>query len=217
VQLEMTLETWRPILQDAIAKRQKLEGFSVNEIGDLQEKERLFGAAEAAIERLRFVGDYFISRALAEAGKTADLTAEELMVVSDRIKKELERGESEEESLEIKALRSSTKRMMNLGNPTGSAPRKPFHWLLEFPEVFLEGEPGFSAIVGNPPFLGRSFISAGLGDDYLLYVLSVFVQSNGNADICSHFCNASRGLRLWKQGGHGLAKPCGPTGLSQKL
>jgi hypothetical protein len=30
-------------------------------------------------------------------------------------------------------------------------------------------------------------------------------------------CNTSRGLRLWKQGGHGLAKPCGPTGLSQKL
>ena len=32
----------------------------------------------------------------------------------------------------------------------------PFHWPLMFPEAFVEhqGEPGFSALVGNPPFQG---------------------------------------------------------------
>src|SRR5437763_12299029 len=35
--------------------------------------------------------------------------------------------------------------------------RRPFHWPLEFPEVFaigLEEERGLSAVVSNPPFLG---------------------------------------------------------------
>jgi hypothetical protein len=74
VQLATTLKTWQPILQDAIAKRKKLETFSVNGIGDLHEKERLFEEAEQKIDRLRFVGDYLISRALTDSGKTADLT-----------------------------------------------------------------------------------------------------------------------------------------------
>jgi hypothetical protein len=206
VQLEAASGTWRPILQDAIAKRKKLEGFSVNGIGDLQEKERLFGEAEVAIERLRFVGDYLISRALADAGKTADLTAEELMVVSDRIKQELQRGALEEESLEIKALRSSTERMMNLGNPAGNAPRKPFHWLLEFPEVFLEGE-GFAAIVGNPPFQGGLKLFTSLGGDYrdfLVEGLAKGIRGNrGTADLCAYFFLRSSSL-LQKEGVFGL-------------
>jgi 16S rRNA G527 N7-methylase RsmG len=154
-------------LQDAIAKRRKLESFSTTVIQDLQEKERLYAEAERAIERLQFVGDYLIARALADAQKTANLTHEDLMVVSDRINKELARSETEAESLEIKALKASTERMMNLGNPANQAPRKPFHWLLEFPEVFLEGETkGFSAIVGNPPFQGGKKITGAVGTDY---------------------------------------------------
>src|SRR5579885_1603240 len=30
----------------------------------------------------------------------------------------------------------------------------PFHWPLEFPEVFDRDNPGFDAVVGNPPFAG---------------------------------------------------------------
>jgi hypothetical protein len=30
----------------------------------------------------------------------------------------------------------------------------PFHWEIEFPEVFRKG--GFDAIVGNPPFAGKT-------------------------------------------------------------
>ena len=202
VQLATTLKTWQPILKRALVARQKLESFSVNGIRDLQEKERLFEESEKEIDRLRFVGDYLISRALADTGKTAELTRGELMVVSQRIEKELAGTITPEESRDIVALKSSTQRMMNLGNPVGQTPRTPFHWLLEFPEVFLEGE-GFSAIVGNPPFLGRSFISGNSGDDYLLYLLSIFPQSNGNSDICSHFLRQAS-LLLSKFGFIGL-------------
>ena len=40
---------------------------------------------------------------------------------------------------------------------------RPFHWEVEFPEVFARDNPGFDAIVGNPPFAGKNTISAWLG------------------------------------------------------
>ena len=38
----------------------------------------------------------------------------------------------------------------------GERPLVPFHWEIEFPEVFERDRPGFDAIVGNPPFMGGS-------------------------------------------------------------
>ncbi|MCU0549310.1 MAG: hypothetical protein MUC48_08180 [Leptolyngbya sp. Prado105] len=204
-QLSIAAQTWRPILQDAIAKRRKLESFSTNVIQDLQEKERLYAEAEQEIERLRFVGDYLIGRALADAEKTANLATEELMVISDRISRELQRKETEAESLEIRALKESTERMMNLGNPANQAPRKPFHWLLEFPEVFLEGEAkGFSAIVGNPPFQGGKKITGALGTNYREFLVTHLANNiKGNADLCAYFFLQTEQL-LNKLGGFGL-------------
>ena len=41
----------------------------------------------------------------------------------------------------------------------GEHPLPPFHWEIEFPEVFARENGGFDAIVGNPPFLGERDIS----------------------------------------------------------
>ena len=38
-------------------------------------------------------------------------------------------------------------------------PIVPFHWEVEFPEVFSRTSPGFDAIVGNPPFAGKNTLS----------------------------------------------------------
>ena len=37
----------------------------------------------------------------------------------------------------------------------------PFHWQVEFPEVFTRENGGFDAIVGNPPFAGKNTIIGG--------------------------------------------------------
>jgi hypothetical protein len=69
--------------------------------------------------------------------------------------------------------------------------RRPFHWPLEFPEVFvvgLEEERGFSAIVSNPPFLGGQRISGPLGSDYRNFLITYMAQGKrGNADLCAYF------------------------------
>jgi len=68
----------------------------------------------------------------------------------------------------------------------------PFHWELEFPEVFRldavgKTTMGFDAFVGNPPFLGGSKISTHLGSSYLSFLLVVHTGSSGNADLVAHF------------------------------
>jgi hypothetical protein len=76
--------------------------------------------------------------------------------------------------------------------------RRPFHWPVEFPEVFLN-RGGFDAIVGNPPFMGGSKISGVLGTDYREYLVS-FIADNarGNADLCAYFLRrAFRILGPW--------------------
>jgi hypothetical protein len=73
------------------------------------------------------------------------------------------------------------------------------HWELEFPEVFERENPGFDAIVGNPPFLGGNKISGTLGADYLSWLQAVHVDIDGNSDFVSYFFRL--GFRLLRSTG----------------
>ena len=66
-------------------------------------------------------------------------------------------------------------------------PLAPFHWEIEFPEVFERENPGFDAIVGNPPFLGGKRISTVLGPSYRDWLVSLHAESSSNADLVAHF------------------------------
>jgi hypothetical protein len=99
--------------------------------------------------------------------------------------------------------------------------RHPFHWPLEFPEIFggdlapavnwdstdailhAECQParcGFDAIIGNPPFQGGQRITGALGTDYRDYLLDVLASGKrGSADLCAYFF--LRGYSLLTEGG----------------
>ncbi len=66
-------------------------------------------------------------------------------------------------------------------------PLAPFHWELEFPEVFERDNSGFDAIVGNPPFAGKNTVTAGNVDHYPDWLKQMHEQSHGNADLVAHF------------------------------
>ena len=66
-------------------------------------------------------------------------------------------------------------------------PHAPFHWEIEYPEVFEREDPGFDVVVGNPPFLGGKRISTTLGDGYRDWLTVVHRGSNSNADVVAHF------------------------------
>ena len=66
-------------------------------------------------------------------------------------------------------------------------PLAPFHWEIEFPEVFERENPGFDAFVGNPPFLGGKRVSTVLGDSYRDWAVEIHEEASANADLVAHF------------------------------
>jgi hypothetical protein len=82
---------------------------------------------------------------------------------------------------------------------TGEHPVTPFHWPMEFPEVFARENGGFDVIVGNPPFLGGSKISSIQGVRYAAWLQILHTGSHGNADLVAHFFR--RAFELVRHGG----------------
>ena len=64
---------------------------------------------------------------------------------------------------------------------------RPFHWDLEFPEVFSSERGGFDGFVGNPPFAGKNTIAEGSPDGILDWFKQLHPESHGNADLVAHF------------------------------
>ena len=66
-------------------------------------------------------------------------------------------------------------------------PLVPFHWEIEFPEVFERENPGFDAIIGNPPFAGKNTIGNSNAAGYLDWLKQLHIASHGNSDLVAHF------------------------------
>ena len=78
-------------------------------------------------------------------------------------------------------------------------PLAPFHWETEFPEVFDRDNPGFDAIVGNPPFAGKNTVAAANFDHYPNWLKQLHPRSHGNSDLVAHFFR--RAFNLIRQDG----------------
>ena len=78
-------------------------------------------------------------------------------------------------------------------------PFAPFHWEIEFPEVFERENPGFDGFVGNPPFAGKNSVAAGNVPGYPSWLKEMHEESHGNADLVAHFYR--RAFNLIQDGG----------------
>jgi hypothetical protein len=67
----------------------------------------------------------------------------------------------------------------------------PFHWEIEFPEVFERANPGFDCIVGNPPFLGGNQISTRFGMAYFGWLAETYDGCGGICDLVAYFFRRS--------------------------
>jgi hypothetical protein len=63
----------------------------------------------------------------------------------------------------------------------------PFHWALEFPEIFGRANPGFDVMVGNPPFLGGRKMKEVFGERFQAWLQRQYPHSSANADLCAFF------------------------------
>jgi hypothetical protein len=177
-------EVWIRI-REAIAKRMELESFTVNSREDRAKKEALLAVSQARIKDLKDRADLLVMSYLASCKRSQqdDLRRELLLVANG----EMDVSVSQRELLpDLEALR-------------------PFHWELEFPEVFLSStsqkttgkglkplvplvaQGGFDAICGNPPFIGESKITGILGVPYRNYLVQEISKQRGRADLVAYF------------------------------
>ena len=85
----------------------------------------------------------------------------------------------------------------------GTQPIRPFHWQLEFPEVFEGKNPGFDALVGNPPFAGKNTVAVANRAHYPVWLQTLHAGAHGNSDLVAHFFRRVFNL-LKKDGSFGL-------------
>jgi hypothetical protein len=171
-------------LEEARGYRERILALAEAGAEATEEKEHLLRDAELALERARIVGDLVIG---AFFGHPKD---------KDRERARAERleqvrawfdgdGELPEE---LRAWREQARGLV-----------KPFHWSIEFPEIFYAARPDplqerqvtgaafMDAFLGNTPFAGKNTVSDQHGDRYIPWLQVVHSGSHGNADYCAHF------------------------------
>ena len=96
-------------------------------------------------------------------------------------------------------LAEANRREARLPQLRGNPAIHPFHWPIEFPEVFQRQNPGFDAFIGNPPFAGKNTLINGNRAGYLDWLKVLHAESHGNADLVAHFFR--RAFDLLRQDG----------------
>jgi hypothetical protein len=177
-------------LDTALNLRRKIRSIPERDVYDIEAKASLLSEADEAMGLVKLGADLLIATALCEPKRQTllqdTLHAGYVVVVSayEEARKQnfTEDGKANSRAA-FKQMREEVDEL--LGG------RRPFHWPLEFPEVFavgLEEEKGFAAIISNPPFQGGGKITGTLGIDYRDYLVDYLAQGKrGLADLCAYF------------------------------
>ena len=178
-QVEMEEQAVARCVATARALRARIH--AARESATADELDDLLGRAESELYGVRAYGDlvllaFFKGKKPAERDKIREEHA--AYVLTDRADRYRD---------EIEAWRSA------------DPPFAPFHWEIEFPEVFERENPGFDAVVGNPPFAGKNTVIAAHVAGYLHWLKAMHEESHGNADLVAHFFR--RAFTLMRDGG----------------
>lgn len=167
-------------VKDVLSLRKQIRGTQIRDIRDIHNMERLDQQGRQKLEHIEHIADAMIGEALVSYGnlRTLDNSIDNLATwAAAYIEGNNETGQK---------IIAEARRALSIDIPTGKLPRKPFHWPLEFPEVFKRG--GFDGIVGNPPFMGGQKITDSLGTSYREFLVNWVADSiRGSADLCAYF------------------------------
>ena len=178
-------------LEQQIAKvaeqRKRILDWTEDTESAVLKKRDFLAAADSAAASLKTTGDLVIAAYFAgEKPKQRQQNREEFL----HRHLELQKGDAQQIPWEINTVKQLR---------GGEFPIRPFHWEIEFPEVFYRENPGFDAIVGNPPFVKGSTISSTNGRDYLEWILTTIENAHGNADLVASFFRVA--YNLLRRGG----------------
>lgn len=180
---------------EAVELRLELYDTPIRDIRDVEAMASLDSKARRRLESAALLADAFIGVVFVADGGESKTRISALGFQADLLMK----GETKEGD----ALALSARKDLSKDSPNGS-PRRPFHWPLEFPDVFRRAVPGFDALIGNPPFLGGQRITGVSGTAYRDWLVTHVAEGRrGSADLVAYFF-----LRAWSllrsEGGFGL-------------
>ncbi|KKM73134.1 hypothetical protein LCGC14_1413540, partial [marine sediment metagenome] len=189
-------------IEKMVQLRREIEAMPVLDIRDQQAKAHKLAQADAIAHELKRAGDLLVQSYYNTLKKTQQNRLREHLLGVARGNADV----SEEWSEKLSPVDYR-------GDAEGAL--RPFHWPLEFPEVFQGAEAaqsrahalgqltaegtlfggdgengrrsGFDAIVGNPPFVGGKRIRQTLGDPYRTILYGLWKDSMGGADYCAFF------------------------------
>ena len=183
--LDLGFDEIEAAVDRALALRRDLEAFVVNDVVDAERKAQLLAEADAALGEARILGDLVVGAALAQIDNADPFVQPHVAGwVRTMVNPNAPAGERLVARSELASLAESW--LAEQGDPLQSstrdwADRVPFHWPLEFPEVWQNG--GFDAIVGNPPFLGNKYWRGFLGPRFQRFAERLLETTPGKIDL----------------------------------
>lgn len=185
-------------VREAIELRSCLREMPIRDIRDVEVMSHLDADARRRLEVPECIADAFIGEVFASGGNGAGL---ENALASLTI----QAGQAiDGDSDVLAAMRRGSIAALSTDLPAYKPVRRPFHWPLEFPEVFARERGGFDGMVGNPPFLGGQRITGVAGTAFRDWLVAHIAEGRrGSADLVAYFF-----LRAWsllrEGGGFGL-------------
>ena len=181
------LGTIRTSVSQAVTQAESLRR-QIHAIGDppdLAELTELWRQAQDQLHHVRLIGDLVIAAFFSET--TDKARRRQLDDLGPKVSTWLQVGDHQAElSGQVQELRE------------GAHGVTPFHWEIEFPEVFGD-HGGFDCFVGNPPFAGKNTIAHGNALAFLDWCKTIHEGAHGNADLVAHFYR--RAFSLLRHGG----------------
>ena len=166
--------------------RCKIASTVIRDITDVHRMEERNALANQKLDRLKLLADLFVGQLLTFTGdmsKPRDKQRLEGLLQGISSFANIILDETEDKLL---SWRKDARERLDVDLPSGKGRRIPFHWTLEFPEVFAQG--GFDAIVGNPPFSGGQHLTGTLGTAFRNYLVNFIADgTKGSADLCAYF------------------------------
>ena len=168
-------------VDEATTKRRALEDLPSSDHSQIETKNRLHTEAEAATAKVKAIADCLIAFEL--RGLDGNAYEEQRIAEAEKLQLLMKRDTDASLTSQTPTIdQLSAHAREQLGG------RRPFHWSVEFPEVFARG--GFDAFAGNPPFLGGKRISIEHDAIYERNLKRAFA-TKGAADICCYFFRRS--------------------------
>lgn len=174
---------------EAVEIRKRLRTISIRDVRDVETMARLDVEARKKLQSIELIADAMIGEVLRANGKARaiDSALDSLSLSAGAFLN----GDGKKGMV----IQRETNKALSAESDQGIQRRKPLHWPLEFPEVFLRANSGFNAMIGNPPYINAVEQYSGADVNTLKSYFSVYYSTaRGSYDVYVLFVERAMAL-----------------------